>query len=193
MYNEGFTSLKHKNYVEGKQNKYGCHGGRTLQNRWCILCSVIDMSIFSGQNISKLRDMKPLTNERKRNKRKTTIYVIKEFMKNRFFNAYILFFPCKMEIDSIFLLFLFLSFVKGFISLSLLIFWPEKIDMSMTEHKMHHLFCSVRPPLCYYVQVWVYHLQMSMKTNTNHANVCIPIYLELLYMQLLYWTIWLVN
>jgi hypothetical protein len=26
MYNEGFTSLKHKNYVEGKQNKYGCHG-----------------------------------------------------------------------------------------------------------------------------------------------------------------------
>jgi hypothetical protein len=93
----------------------------------------------------------------------------------------------------VFLLFLFLSFVKGFISLSLLIFWPEKIDMSMTEHKMHHLFCSVRPPLCYYVQVWVYHLQMSMKTNTNHANVCIPIYLELLYMQLLYWTIWLVN
>ena len=28
MYNEGFTSLKHKNYVEGKQNKYGCHGNQ---------------------------------------------------------------------------------------------------------------------------------------------------------------------
>jgi hypothetical protein len=26
MYNEGFTSLKHKNYVEGKKKKYGCHG-----------------------------------------------------------------------------------------------------------------------------------------------------------------------
>ena len=28
MYNEGFTSLKHKNYVEGKKNKYGCHGNQ---------------------------------------------------------------------------------------------------------------------------------------------------------------------
>ena len=28
MYNEGFTSLKHRNYVEGEQNKYGCHGNR---------------------------------------------------------------------------------------------------------------------------------------------------------------------
>jgi hypothetical protein len=28
MYNEGFTSLKHKNYVEGKQNKYGCYGNQ---------------------------------------------------------------------------------------------------------------------------------------------------------------------
>jgi hypothetical protein len=27
MYNEGFTSLKHKNYVEDKK-KYGCHGNR---------------------------------------------------------------------------------------------------------------------------------------------------------------------
>jgi hypothetical protein len=26
MYNEGFTSLKHKKHVEGKINKYGCHG-----------------------------------------------------------------------------------------------------------------------------------------------------------------------
>ena len=28
MYNEGFTSLKHRNYVEGEKNKYGCHGNR---------------------------------------------------------------------------------------------------------------------------------------------------------------------
>ena len=28
MYNDGFTSLKHKNYVEGKKNKYGCHGNQ---------------------------------------------------------------------------------------------------------------------------------------------------------------------
>ena len=28
MYNEGFTSLKNKNYVEGKNNKYDCHGNQ---------------------------------------------------------------------------------------------------------------------------------------------------------------------
>ena len=26
MYNDGFTSLKHKNYVEGENNRLGCHG-----------------------------------------------------------------------------------------------------------------------------------------------------------------------
>ena len=74
--------------------------GHYKTNGALILCSV--MSIFSGQNIRKLRDMKPLTNEMKRSKRKTTIYVIKEFAKNCFFNAYtcILFFPCEMEINS---------------------------------------------------------------------------------------------
>ena len=28
MYNERFFSLKHKDYVEGKKNKYGCHGNQ---------------------------------------------------------------------------------------------------------------------------------------------------------------------
>jgi hypothetical protein len=62
--------------------------GHYKTNGALILCSV--MSIFSGQNIRKLRDMKPLTNEMKRSKRKT-VFVIKEFMKNCFFNAYTLY------------------------------------------------------------------------------------------------------
>jgi hypothetical protein len=39
MYNGGFTSLKHKNYVEGKNNKYGCHGNQVFGH--CIVCHSI--------------------------------------------------------------------------------------------------------------------------------------------------------